>query len=292
MRSHSTLAGEAKMFRKSIAYSISLTLLASFAAVAQTQDRLESQKLALNLISDTADRICNEVSRTGETRSAEVSGQIQAQLKGLAARLLNVGVSTAGNITSSQYQNVLQEHLARVLVENAACKLEVLKLLKGSLLETANTEGVRGAAGAQSPKSQGLKPFVAPASPSALNSPCVPTPRASVTAKVAGRDAGLNGPATVPPLQNPVSAQIPIDDDEWTFLWPGFMATARATGGISSQILVGIFTNDERGLLSAGFLGTCGEGQHFRVKSISARRIIGQIISVRAGHITLSFQDE
>jgi hypothetical protein len=291
MQSHSTLAGEAKMFSKLIAYSASFAFLASVTAFAQIQNRLDYHDRALRLIREHADGICNVVSTKGETRSAEAKVGIEAQLNSLLAKLAKAGASATGNITSSQYQGVLQDQLAQVLHDNAARKFEVFKLLKGSLLDTANTDGVGSAAAGQPREPQNLKPSVPP--PSALNSPCVPTPRSNITAKVARRDAGLNGPSIIPALQNPVSAKIPIDDDEWTFLWPGFMAMARATGDTNSQILVGMFTNDERGLVSPAFLGTCVEGQHFRMKLIGgARRIVGQIISVRAGYITISLQEE
>ena len=46
---------------------------------------------ALDLITATADRICNVVSTKGEAESSEVKGQVKAQLSGLAAKLADVG---------------------------------------------------------------------------------------------------------------------------------------------------------------------------------------------------------
>jgi hypothetical protein len=89
---------------------------------------------ALNLITQTADRICSVVSTKGEAESADVKGQVQAQLTGLAAKLASVGVSGTGSINNEQYQNVLRQDLASTLHDNAQCKLKVFQTLEGKLL--------------------------------------------------------------------------------------------------------------------------------------------------------------
>src|SRR5580658_7637205 len=65
----------------------------------------------LDLITQTADSICNVISTRGEAGSSEVKGQVTAQLSGLAAKLAGVGVSGTGRITSEQYQGVLRTDL-------------------------------------------------------------------------------------------------------------------------------------------------------------------------------------
>ncbi len=91
-------------------------------------------KQALDLITQTADRICNVVSTKGEAESADVKGQVQAQLSGLAAKLANLGVSGTGSINNEQYQNVLRQDLASTLRDNTECKLTVFKTLQPKLL--------------------------------------------------------------------------------------------------------------------------------------------------------------
>jgi hypothetical protein len=92
---------------------------------------------ALDLITATADRICNVVSTKGEAESSEVKGQVKAQLSGLAAKLADVGVSGSGSINNAQYQNVLRQDLASALQSNASCKLKVFDALQAKLLSSA-----------------------------------------------------------------------------------------------------------------------------------------------------------
>ncbi len=89
---------------------------------------------ALDLITQTADRICNVVSTKGEVESAEVKGQVQAQLSGLAAKLANAGVSGTGGINNEQYQNVLRQDLASTLHDNVECRLKVFHTLQARII--------------------------------------------------------------------------------------------------------------------------------------------------------------
>jgi hypothetical protein len=99
-------------------------------------ESLETQKKALDLIGDTADRVCNVVTAAGQAQSSEVQGQVKAALGGLASRLADVGVSGSGKIDDEQYTNVLREQLADTLKDNAACKLKVFDTLQSKLLST------------------------------------------------------------------------------------------------------------------------------------------------------------
>jgi hypothetical protein len=91
---------------------------------------------ALDLITKTADRICNIVSTKGEAESSEVKGEVKAQLNGLAAKLADAGISGSGIIKSDKYQNVLRQDLASTLHDNASCKLMVFGTLQAKLLSS------------------------------------------------------------------------------------------------------------------------------------------------------------
>jgi hypothetical protein len=56
---------------------------------------LDAQQ-AMDLITNTADRICNVVSTKGDVESSEAKGEVKAVLSGLAAKLADVGVSSSG----------------------------------------------------------------------------------------------------------------------------------------------------------------------------------------------------
>jgi len=118
-------------------------LLASMAALAfanASQAASPDTAQALDLITNTADKICNVVTTKGETESTQVNGQVKAELSGLASRLANVGISGSGSITHDQYQNVLRQDLAATLHDNAKCKLKVFEDLQVKLIPEASTE--------------------------------------------------------------------------------------------------------------------------------------------------------
>jgi hypothetical protein len=118
-------------------------LLAGIAAIAlakAAQAAPPDTGQALDLITNTADRICNVVTTKGEVESTQVTGQVKAELSGLASRLANVGISGTGSITNEQYQNVLRQDLASTLHDNAQCKLKVFEDLQVKLIPEAPTE--------------------------------------------------------------------------------------------------------------------------------------------------------
>jgi hypothetical protein len=125
-----------KRQRRKQAHAFATLLVAApilLVSVAFAQNTLDAQKQALDLITSTADRICNVVSAKGEAQSSEVQGNIKAQLSGLASKLADAGVSGSGQITSAQYQNVLRQDLASTLRDNAACKLKVFDTMHKTL---------------------------------------------------------------------------------------------------------------------------------------------------------------
>jgi len=71
-------------------------------------DSLEAQQKALELITNTADRICNIVSTKGDADSTEAKGDVKAQVNGLLSKLADIGVSGSGGINNETYQNVLR----------------------------------------------------------------------------------------------------------------------------------------------------------------------------------------
>ena len=92
---------------------------------------------ALSAINDTADRICGIVVARGETSSTKVTGEVRAELSGLAKNLASIGVEGAGDITSSSYLGMLQSDLPATLKDIRDCKLKVLESLKAIVLPGA-----------------------------------------------------------------------------------------------------------------------------------------------------------
>lgn len=105
------------------------TAIAASAALAQTDD---TARQTLNLMIDTAEKICN----TG-VPAAQASGATQPdvlpQLEDLSRKLGDAGVSGTGNLTSEEYAGVLRQQLAASANNNVQCKIEVLRTLASSL---------------------------------------------------------------------------------------------------------------------------------------------------------------
>jgi hypothetical protein len=95
---------------------------------------LAQQADGLKLITDTADRICNVVTAAGSSSSIDVQGQVKAELRGLASRLVDAGISGSGKLSEERYQSVLRQDLAGTLRDNAACKLKVFEALSSRIL--------------------------------------------------------------------------------------------------------------------------------------------------------------
>ena len=89
---------------------------------------------ALSAIADTADRICGILSTRGEANTTKITGDIRAELSGLAKRLASIGVSGSNDITSSGYQGMLQKDLPAALKDVRDCKLQVLDKLQATVL--------------------------------------------------------------------------------------------------------------------------------------------------------------
>jgi hypothetical protein len=91
----------------------------------------------LELISNTADRICGVVRDSGTASSSAVQGAVNAELSGLASRLAGAGLQGTGSITNEDYQGVLRSELAITIRDIAACKLRVFDSLQAKLILAA-----------------------------------------------------------------------------------------------------------------------------------------------------------
>jgi len=69
----------------------------------------------LQEITNAAERLCVNVKQSGQESSAKLSGDVKAELSGLAKRLADAGVSGAGQIQSKEYEGVVQGQLADTL---------------------------------------------------------------------------------------------------------------------------------------------------------------------------------
>jgi YARHG domain len=101
---------------------------------AQAQGMDVQQKLLIEQIPDTADRICYVVSQNSAATNKQLSGDVKAQVNGLVSKFVDVGGAVNGNVASNATEGVLQPDLAAAIRDSANCKLEVLKILVSKLL--------------------------------------------------------------------------------------------------------------------------------------------------------------
>jgi hypothetical protein len=94
---------------------------------------------ALKAITDTADRICGVVAAAGESQSVKVTGDLKAQLSGLAKRLADLGISGTGSFDADNYVGVLQSDLPTALGSLRECKLKVFDKLEAKLITGTGT---------------------------------------------------------------------------------------------------------------------------------------------------------
>ena len=94
----------------------------------------QSTSEALQQITDTADRICGLVQAAGSTSGGQATGEIKAELKGLIKKLGDLGFSAGGEVTSNQYEGLLQQDLPAALRDLRECELRVFNVLQEKLI--------------------------------------------------------------------------------------------------------------------------------------------------------------
>jgi hypothetical protein len=101
---------------------------------------LETQKQALDIIADFADRLCTTVPLTGSASNLELSGDAKAKLSELIKKIADLGIEGAAKYQASAWEGVLQQDLAGQLNTSRNCKFEVFKDLKDKLLASRDKE--------------------------------------------------------------------------------------------------------------------------------------------------------
>jgi hypothetical protein len=126
-------------FRKAIQLGLALTLLVLYCvSISHAADTLDTQKQALDIIADFADRFCKTIPLSGNADNLELSGQAKAELNELLKKIASLGIEGAAKYQKSEYQGVLRKDLASLLKDNSTCRLEVWKDLKDKLLVPAS----------------------------------------------------------------------------------------------------------------------------------------------------------
>ena len=116
-----------------LAALLSVTISAA-SQLAYAQVNLEAQQKALDIIQDFATKLCGSVQAGGGVVNAELTGAAKADLRGVVNQVADLGIDGAAKYQSTHYEGVLQGDLAKLLSDQASCKLVVWKDLKDKLL--------------------------------------------------------------------------------------------------------------------------------------------------------------
>lgn len=124
---------------------MTIAAAAWFLMPAPVLSQAENTSAALTTIEKAADDICGAVKQEGSSAERDVTGTIGGTvnlniggiLRDLIGKLIEGNASISGAWKSEQYQGVLREHLASVVIKNSNCRLDVLKILSSSLMYTA-----------------------------------------------------------------------------------------------------------------------------------------------------------
>jgi hypothetical protein len=117
-----------------ITFLAGLTVSSTIGLVAGAAQDFARETTALNLIQQAAASICSTVQQGGQQSEAKVSGDVQAQLNGVIARVADLGIKGAGELRNEEYQGVLRAQLADAIKTNTDCRKGVFDKLVERLL--------------------------------------------------------------------------------------------------------------------------------------------------------------
>lgn len=106
-----------------------LAFAAGVACICAAPAQATLDRQALSLVVDTAEQICGTYERAGSRNSVSVEGEVNAELKGLARKLADLGVSGTAQIEDSDYVGVLVEELPEELKDIRACRERIFDKL-------------------------------------------------------------------------------------------------------------------------------------------------------------------
>ena len=123
--------------RKKAFFAILLlfVLTASNATVSAQAPDLDTQKRALDIIADFADKFCKTIPLHGEAKNFELSTQGKAELSKLLKKIADLGFQGAAKYQKSEYVGALQQDIATLQKDNMTCRTMVWGDLKNKLIE-------------------------------------------------------------------------------------------------------------------------------------------------------------
>ena len=124
---------------------IYLTVLAAIGPTTASGQQYPQRESALTEISRATDDICQTVQQRGRKSEAQVSGEVEAKLPQVIAKILGLRAKGTGQISKSEYEGLSQETVSTALQSNMNCRQNVSiklieRLLPGAALATPNQQ--------------------------------------------------------------------------------------------------------------------------------------------------------
>lgn len=132
------------------------SLITVNSAFAADDDPLQEQ--AINLIIETADRICVTIDPSGSSHVTEFSGEANVELSKILKVLADLGFKGAVKYQESGHQGVLREDLIEAINAHHNCKLAVFNKLEAKLIMPVT----QSSSGEQNEKEQAIQPVLDP----------------------------------------------------------------------------------------------------------------------------------
>ena len=101
---------------------------------ADGQQNFSKQAEALKLIRESANDLCATAPTSSSADSLAVNGKIQANVKGLVAKVADLGAGAAAEYKNAHTEGVLQKDLAPLISQSVGCKERVFNTLVDRLL--------------------------------------------------------------------------------------------------------------------------------------------------------------
>lgn len=115
---------------------VGLVALAGSVTAQQSPEERDAamRRQALQDLAQFADQICKPMSDESSSSTIELSADLKAKLDGVIKKVADLGFTGAAKYSDSKSKGVLQRDLAAALQKKDECRVEVVKLMRDSLI--------------------------------------------------------------------------------------------------------------------------------------------------------------
>ncbi len=127
-------------------YSILFIVLVSYFSAANpttAQINTDTIKDTIELVTQTAERLCGFVSQSGSSTSITVKGDVKGELSKFIKSLVDLGISGAGSLQIDSYEGVIRDQLSQALKDERNCKTTMFTFIFANVIPTLPVQDQR-----------------------------------------------------------------------------------------------------------------------------------------------------